>query len=77
MQELKILFHQKMFHVIWLNVTKFQQLLLITVEVADEKPEGGWGGGGKPAPCKIRDKKKLDNGVTQLMYKFHISASVT
>ena len=30
-----------MSHIISLNVTKFQQPLLITLGVADEKPEGG------------------------------------
>ena len=28
-----------MSHIIWLNVTKFQQLLLIIVGVGDDKPE--------------------------------------
>ena len=40
-RQLKILFHQKMSHIISLKVTKFQQPLLITLGVADEKPEGG------------------------------------
>ena len=34
-------FHQKMSHIIPLKVAKFQQPLLITLGVADEKPEGG------------------------------------
>ena len=34
-------FHQKMSHIILLKLTKFQQPLLITLRVADEKPEGG------------------------------------
>ena len=34
-------FQQKMSHIISLKVTKFQQPLLITLGVADEKPEGG------------------------------------
>ena len=40
-EQLKIFFHQKMCHIISLKVTKFQQPLLITLGVADEKPEGG------------------------------------
>ena len=40
-EQLKFLFHQKMSHIKTLKVTKFQQPLLITLGVADEKPEGG------------------------------------
>ena len=32
-----------MTHIIWVKVTKFQQPLLFTLGVADEKPEGGGG----------------------------------
>ena len=39
-EQLKIFFQQKMSHIISLKVTKFQQPLLITLGVADEKPEG-------------------------------------
>ena len=42
-----------MFHVIGLKVAKFQQPLLITLGVADEKPEGG---GGKKPPRKTELK---------------------
>ena len=42
-EQLKIFFHQNMSHIISLKVTKFQQPLLITLGVADEKPEGGGG----------------------------------
>ena len=34
-------FHQKMSHIISLKVTKFQQPLLITLGIVDEKPERG------------------------------------
>ena len=34
-------FSEKMSHIISLKVTKFQQPLLITLGLADEKPEGG------------------------------------
>ena len=40
-EQLKFFFHQKMSHIISLKVTKFQQPLLITLRVADKKPEGG------------------------------------
>ena len=40
-EQLNIFFHQKMSHLNSLKVTKFQQPLLITLGVADEKPEGG------------------------------------
>ena len=40
-EQLKIVFYQKMSHIISLKVNKFQQPLLITLGVADEKPEGG------------------------------------
>ena len=36
---IEIFFHQEMSHIISLKVTKFQQPLLITLGVADEKPE--------------------------------------
>ena len=45
-EQLKFFFHLKISHIISLKVTKFQQPLLITLGVADEKPEGG--GGKKP-----------------------------
>ena len=44
-------FYEKMSHIISLKVTKFQQPLLITLRVADEKPERG--GGKKPPPRGI------------------------
>ena len=40
-EQLKISFSPKMSHIISLKVAKFQQPLLITLGVADEKPEGG------------------------------------
>ena len=40
-EQLKIIFHQKMSQIISLKVTNFQQPLLITLGVADEKREGG------------------------------------
>ena len=40
-EQLNIFFQQKLSHIISLKVTKFQQPLLITLGVADEKPEGG------------------------------------
>ena len=39
-KQLNNFFQQKMSHIISLKVTKFQQPLLITLGVADEKPEG-------------------------------------
>ena len=44
-----------MSHIISLNVTKFQQPVLITLGVADEKPEGGK----KPPPRDIGLKAVL------------------
>ena len=38
---IEIFFHQTMSHIISLEVTKFQQLLLVSLGVADEKTEGG------------------------------------
>ena len=40
-EQLKTFFQQKMSHIISLKVTKFQQPLLITLGVADEKRERG------------------------------------
>ena len=50
-----IFFYQKLSHIILLKVTKFQQPLLITLGVADEKPEGG----GKKPPLPVRDRVKI------------------
>ena len=41
MKTIEIFFHQKVSYIISLQVTKFQQPLLITLGVADEKLEGG------------------------------------
>ena len=48
-------FHQKMSHIISLKVTKFQQPLLITLGVTDEKPEGVK----KPPPPPAKDRVKV------------------
>ena len=55
-EQLKIFFHQKMSHIISLKVTKFQQPLLITLGVEDEKPEGG---PKSPPPRDIGLRSKL------------------
>ena len=47
-EQLKILFSPNDVSCNWTNVAKFQQPLLITLGVADEKPEGG--GGQKASP---------------------------
>ena len=51
-------FLQRMCHIISLKVTKFQQPLLITLGVADEKPEGGQKA---PPPALDRVNQHIEN----------------
>ena len=57
-------FSPKMSHIIWLKVTKFQQPLLITLRVADEKPEGG---GKKPPSAEDRVKSTVRHVMARLV----------
>ena len=58
-EQLKFFVQQKISHIISLKVTKFQQPLLITLGVADEKPEGGQKAPSPPRDIGLRDMHHL------------------
>ena len=58
-EQLKIFFQQKMSHIISLQVTKFQQPLLITLGVADEKPERAKSPPSPPRDIGLREITKF------------------